>query len=67
MKLKKGVLIMLNDKNQTALNEQRTPIFTGNYIRDNVVSEMEKATEVSQTIYENLTKRSAKKKNERKI
>ena len=65
--IEKGVLIMLNDKNQTVLNEQRTPIFTGNYIRDNVVSDTEKVAEVSQTIYENLTKRSAKKKNERKI
>ena len=65
--IEKGVLIMLNDKNQTALNEQRTPIFAGNYIRDNVVSDTEKSAEVSQAIYENLTKRSAKKKNERKI
>lgn len=47
--------------------EKSAPVFTGNYIRDNVVSDTEKAAEVSQAIYENLTKRSVKKKNERKI
>ena len=39
-----------------------TPIFTGDYKRDTVVSDSEKVAEISQTIYRVLTKKQKERK-----
>ena len=48
---------------QKEMQKERMPVFTGNYIRDGVVSDTEKATEVALAIYETFNKKKNKPKN----
>lgn len=50
---------------QKETQKERMPVFTGNYIRDGVVSDAEKATEVALAIYETFNKKKNKPKNEK--
>ena len=53
-------------KNKQKSNESKIqknpPLFTGNYTRDTVIADIEKAAEVSQAIYETIAKKRKNKK-----
>ena len=54
---------MKEKENENVKNTANSPLFTGNYLRDGVVSECEKAAEASQAIFKAIEKAISKKNN----
>jgi len=53
---------MKKDKQNGTFEEPQKPLFTGNYLHDISVSDAEKATEVSITVFETIKKKSGEKR-----